>query len=253
MAEDTGYYYPVGMNLTDKICLIAGLGVVGRRKLSGLLSSERAAPKRILLFDPEGLPHELTTLPSCVLFAARKATNDDLLAADLVFACTSDARENARIGDFCRAHKILCNAAGAPAHGDIVLPATVDIAPITLTLSSNGASPALVRLWKEELAAWAAQKAPMAAFMQTLRPRVLALNLPQKDNQALFRQLAESPLTTLLAKSEYSKAKALLLTLLPNALHPALDELLFESRQRARSRAPHENATLATSEEGHYA
>ena len=41
--------YPIFVDLTDRICLVAGLGAVGRRKMEGLIA---AGPKLIRLVDP---------------------------------------------------------------------------------------------------------------------------------------------------------------------------------------------------------
>ncbi|MCR4665803.1 MAG: bifunctional precorrin-2 dehydrogenase/sirohydrochlorin ferrochelatase [Desulfovibrio sp.] len=230
MQEPTKHFYHIAISLADRICLIAGLGRVGKRKLAGLLALGTEAPERILLFEPrpdEPLRALLRDHPRLILFE-RSPTPLDLLRATLIFACTGNLSLNRDIALFCREHSILCNCTSDPELGDVEIPAQVDLDPMVLTLSTGGASPALARVWKEELRKWGEGKRPMLLLMRRLRPLVLARKAPQEENQKLFRALAESALETLLANAEQEKAWQLLHSLLPDPMKKQAKPLIEE-------------------------
>ncbi|MBQ7607692.1 MAG: bifunctional precorrin-2 dehydrogenase/sirohydrochlorin ferrochelatase [Desulfovibrionaceae bacterium] len=219
--------FPINLSLQGKRCLIAGLGKVGQRKLSRLL--RYGADATFLLFDPflPGPPDCTRGHPSCV-FNRRTVEEQDCIGADLVFACTADPKENARIAALCKKHHVHCNSASNPEDGDFSLPALCTCGDMSLCLSTNGASPALAKKWRKELEAWAEEKKPMLTFMARLRPLVLSLGRPSADNTLLFTRLADSPLESWLQRGETDKAATFLLPLLPAELQNALPELLYD-------------------------
>ena len=156
----------------------------------------------------------------------RAFDEEDLAGTSLVFTCTGDRALNARIADLCARARILCNCTDNPPAGTFHVPAVARSGHLAAALSTEGASPALSRRWKEELTAWLAPRDRMAALMGALRPRILALNLPTPDNTALFRSLSSGALEEALARQDMPRALALLQELLPKALHPDLPDVL---------------------------
>ncbi len=218
--------FPINLSLRGKRCIIAGLGSVGERKLKRLLTS--ASDTTILLFDPFlDSPPDFSAEDSHCVFHSRKVEEDDLIGADLVFACTADPTENARIASICKMHHIHCNSASNPTDGDFSLPALLTRGGITISLSTSGASPALAKKWRKELEAWAEKKTAILSFMARLRPKILALGRPSAENAELFTRLVESPLEEWLQKGERDRVVEFLLPLLPTELHNILPELLY--------------------------
>jgi precorrin-2 dehydrogenase/sirohydrochlorin ferrochelatase len=98
---------------------------------------------------------------------------------------------------------------------------------ITLALSTDGQSPALARLLREELEAWIGKRySPLLAFLGRLRPLLLELNLPTGQNTDLFRALVRSPLAGHLESGNHAAATAFLAGVLPRPLHSRMGELL---------------------------
>ena len=130
----------------------------------------------------------------CVRFEQRPFRDDDLAGRQLVFAATGNAAVNRHIALLCRERHILCNCIDAPAEGSFIVPAVARSGGMALALSTGGASPALSRRWKDELASWLDARQKMVRLMGQLRPMVLALHDETGHNTALFRALAQSPL-----------------------------------------------------------
>ncbi len=163
-----------------------------------------------------------------VRFERRTCTTDDINGKTLVFAATGDADENRRIAALCRSLGVLCNCASTPEEGNFQVPAVARRAPLAAALSTGGASPALARRWKDELAQWLAPRARMATLMGRLRPLVLALGVETGQNTQLFRSLAVSPLQQWLEAGDIESCRQCLLAELPAELHVHIAELLYD-------------------------
>lgn len=215
--------YPIFLSLEDQRILIAGFGRVGARKLAMLLPCR---PAHVHIVDPCPPSGEGASLldrarqegVSCT-FSQRDPGEEDLNGTDLVFLAGSDHALNARLAALCRARHILCNCADNPPAGSFHVPAVARTASLAAALSTERASPALARRWKEELDVFLAPKEAMARFMGALRPLILAQHLPSDTNATLFRALAASGLEQALACNDRDKAGSILASLLPKALH----------------------------------
>ncbi len=231
-------YYPIFLDLKDLSCLVVGLGAVGLRKLEFLIPA-RPALVRLRDINPpspdaralmERAAASGIAVDWCGHFADR-----DMDQISLVFACSGDHALNAHVAGLCRKRRILCNCADDPPAGSFHLPVTVREGGLTLALSTDRASPALARRWKNDLAAFLAPKAPLARLMGCLRPMVLALGHPSTENRDLFRRLSAPDLERALAEQDWASARTILETRLPEPLLPAVDRLLEEVRNGDKS------------------
>lgn len=195
--DDRAPGYPVFLDLGKLSLLVVGFGAVGRRKVEMALPCR---PLSVLVLDTrdpdaegEALLSRGRDLGLDVRFERRSFTETDLDSADLVFACAGDHDLNARVADACARHRVLCNCTDNPGSGSFHVPSVVRAPHVALALSTERSSPALARVWKRELEDWLDAKEPMVVLMGDLRPLVLAAGLPQPENAALFRALAQSP------------------------------------------------------------
>lgn len=218
--------YPLFLSLRDSICLVAGFGGVGRRKVAGLLACAPAAVHVFDLREPDDDEGRALLRHDAVRFHARACTEDDLRPCRLVFAATGSRAENARIAAQCARLGLLCNCVDAPEDGTFIVPAVARTERLAAALSTGGASPALARRWRGELEAWLAPRARMSRLMGELRPLVLALGMDTGQNTAIFRTLAASPLQDCLERGDLAGCRALLEQTLPPALHDRITELL---------------------------
>jgi precorrin-2 dehydrogenase/sirohydrochlorin ferrochelatase len=220
-------YYPLFLDISHCRCLVVGAGAVGCRKLAGLLAAQAQA---VLVLDTAAPSTQAVPLlqHKAVTFAQRAFAEQDLEDATLVFAATGDAAVNAAITTLCRKKNIFCNSIDAPATGSFIVPAKASCGRLCAALSTGGASPALAKLWRQELEAWLAPRAAMASLMGRLRPLVLAMQDDTGHNTHLFRSIAASPLQAHLANGDYAACEAVLLQLLPPVLHRHIAELLHD-------------------------
>jgi len=220
-------YYPLLMNMTGARCLVVGAGEVGCRKLADLLTSELAeavvldiaAPSAVLT----GLLHDAR-----VRFEQRPFEESDVRGKTLVFAATGDHAMNSRVLAACETAGVLCNCADDPERSGFIVPSRICEGRVTVSLSTQGASPALARRMREEMTPRVRNVyAPLAELLARLRPGVLALGWETRRNTELFRHIVHSDLGEALAAGDTRRCTALLQELLPDVLRDRITELLY--------------------------
>ena len=221
-------YYPAFLDLSDKKCLLAGTGAVGRRKLKALLE---CAPGKLVVVDPAPLDPAITELirHHRVDYFNRHFEESDLDGCFLAIAATGSADANAAIADLCRKQNILCNVIDAPASGDFIVPAHFRLDGLCVALSTSGQSPALARAIRQDLQDHLHSRYDaLLKLLGRLRPLVLARNTSPDDNSALFRAVVHSNLAQALEKKDSATAGAILGEILPPELRHSIGDLLHE-------------------------
>ena len=111
---------------------------------------------------------------------------DHLDGAVLVVGVTSDRDLARRIHDDAIERSMLVNIADVPTLCNFILPAITRRGPITVAVSTAGASPALAQRIRSEVAAHVGEEyAVLAAILDDLRPWVKA-NLPTYEARRAF-------------------------------------------------------------------
>ena len=216
-------YYPLFLDLGRVKCLVVGAGAVGRRKIGVLLES---GVRELVVLDPEIPAHGLLPEHPALVFEARHFVPEDLAGCALVFAASDSREMNAAVAAASAERGIFCNCADAPLEGACIVPVTARAGGMTLALSTGGASPAYARHLREELEVWLHEKAPLAALLGRIRPRLLALERDTMHNTSLFRALVQSGLGAALAAGDGHRCGELLAAALPEDLHPWIAEFL---------------------------
>lgn len=173
--------YPIELDLAGRTALVVGLGAVGRRKAAGLV----AAGARVIGVDPAA---GAIDVPRGVEVLAEPYRSAHLRGVTLVIAA-APAAVNRRVVAAAKRKRIWINSASDPAAGDFTIPAVWRDGPVTLTVATAGASPALAAALRDRAAAaLGPEAAGLARLLAELRPQVLAL-LP--DPAARRRLLAD--------------------------------------------------------------
>lgn len=222
--------FPLFLDLSAKNVLVVGAGTVGRRKIAALLN---CAPRQIKIIDPvladadPNAPEYSFLAHPAVIALSRPFKEDDLEDIFLAFAATSNKALNTNIAELCEKKAILCNCAAPPLVGDCIVPAHFHSEGLSVAVSTQGLSPALAKVLREELEAYVASRYTTALLvLGRLRPLLLNLDLTDRENGGLLRTLARSELGSLLESGDIDAAARLLRGLLPEALHPRIRELL---------------------------
>lgn len=218
-------YYPLLLDLANMHCLVVGAGEVGLRKIQGLLD---CGPAQVTAVDPAPLRAELGELlarHSNFTYEQRPFAPTDMNGMHLIFACTPRRDVNHAIGAECARRGLLCNLTDDPEHGNFVLPASIARGDLTISVSTNGASPALSRIIRQDLEQrFGPEYAPFTRLLRQIRAALLAQGWPSAANRIIFRDLAASALPELIKTNKPEQCQTLLTSLLPDPLHSRIGD-----------------------------
>jgi precorrin-2 dehydrogenase/sirohydrochlorin ferrochelatase len=141
-------YYPIGLDILDRRCLVVGGGEVGQRKAERLLEcgARVTVVGRELTPGLEGLVRE-----GRIGHIAADYAEDHLEGAFLVIGATDDRAVNDRIFRDARRRRVLANIVDAPGRCDFILPALCRQGELVITVATGGRSPALAKKLRQEL------------------------------------------------------------------------------------------------------
>ena len=146
---DTPFYIAC-LRLTGRRCLVVGGGEIGLEKVEGLL----ACDGDVVLIAPEAVPElqELANEGSIAWERREYAGPADLEGTFIVIASTDDTDVNIRVYEDAERRAMLVNIVDVPPLCNFILPAIVRTGPLAIAISTAGASPALAKRMKREIA-----------------------------------------------------------------------------------------------------
>jgi siroheme synthase-like protein len=186
----SAFLFPVMLDLEGRECLVVGGGVVAARKVAGLLD----AGARVTVLSPILAPAVLDIARDGRLrWWPREYTSGDVTGFALVMVATDDDDVNALVAAEARERAIWVNCADDPARCDFILPSVLRRGPLTVAVSTGGASPTVAHMVREELEAvlppnYAALTEVVADVRRELRERGIALDA-QRWRDALDGEL----------------------------------------------------------------
>ena len=141
-------YYPLFLDLADKLCIVVGGGAVAERKARGLLD----AGARVRLISPE-VTRGVRRLArqGRIDLVPRQYQEGDLDGATLAIAATNASEVNMRVAEESKRLSILLNVADSTDLGDFIVPSVVRKGPVVVAISTSGLLPVLARRLKEEI------------------------------------------------------------------------------------------------------
>jgi siroheme synthase-like protein len=143
-------FYIACLKLKGRRCLVIGGGDIGLEKVEGLL----ACDADVALIAPTAHP-ELESLAAEGSIAWEKrayAGAADLEGAFMAIAATDDSEANIGVYDDAERRAMLVNVVDVPPLCNFILPAIVRSGPLAIAISTAGASPALAKRMKREVA-----------------------------------------------------------------------------------------------------
>ncbi len=141
-------YFPVFLDLKNRLCLLVGGGEVATRK--GRLLSKAGARLRVVAPDISGELRELVAQNNGELFA-REYQASDLNDCVIAIAATDIESLNEQISNDAKARNLPVNVVDSPALCTYITPAIIDRSPLVIAISSGGESPVLARLIRAKL------------------------------------------------------------------------------------------------------
>ena len=189
-------YYPVFLQLKNKLCVVIGGGGVAARKTASLLD----AGATVRVVSPQLTP-ELEELAAAGRFEAIRApySQESIAGAFLVISATSDTDVNRQVAHHCRESGILVNVVDAPTLCDFIVPASLKRGPLTVAVSTGGSLPAMALKIRHKLELdFDEAYGELLTALGEARTRVLRdVPDPQKRKEIFTALAADDLLTTL--------------------------------------------------------
>lgn len=141
--------YIACLRLAGRSCLVVGGGEVGLEKVEGLL----ACDGDVTLIAPTAVDElEAYAREGSIRWERREFTDADLDGRFLAIAATSDTDVNISVYDGAERRAMLVNVVDVPPLCNFILPAILRTGPLAVAISTAGASPALAKRIKREIA-----------------------------------------------------------------------------------------------------
>jgi siroheme synthase-like protein len=144
-------FYIACLRLTGRRCTVIGGGEIGLEKVEGLL----ACDGDVTLISPEAVDalRSLAEEGSIRWEQREYAGPQDLEGVFIVIAATDDTDINIRVYEDAERRAMLVNVVDVPPLCNFILPAIVRTGPLAIAISTAGASPALAKRMKRQIAA----------------------------------------------------------------------------------------------------
>jgi precorrin-2 dehydrogenase / sirohydrochlorin ferrochelatase len=142
-------FYMAAIKLKGRRCLVVGGGEVGLEKVEGLLLCD--AEVRLVAPDAVSALARYAAEGS-ITWEPREFHDGDLDGTFLAIAATSDTDVNIAVSEGAERRAMLVNVVDVPPLCNFILPAIVRSGPLAIAISTAGASPALAKRMKREIA-----------------------------------------------------------------------------------------------------
>src|SRR5215212_10000636 len=146
---DTPFYIAC-LKLTSRRCVVIGGGDVGLEKVEGLL----ACDGEVTLIAPDAIePLAQLAEEDSIRWERREyAGATDLEGVFMAIAATNDTDVNIQVYDDAERRAMLVNVVDVPPLCNFILPAIIRTGPLAIAISTAGASPALAKRIRNEIA-----------------------------------------------------------------------------------------------------
>ena len=176
--------YIACLRLSERPCLVVGGGEVGLEKVEGLL----ACDGQVTLVAPQAVT-ELADYAreSSICWERREFRDSDLDGRFLAIAATDDTEVNISVYEGAERRAMLCNVVDVPPLCNFILPAIARSGPLAIAISTAGASPALAKRLKREIAeAYGEPYARLAVILNQARGWAKATLPTYQDRKEFF-------------------------------------------------------------------
>ena len=197
-------FYIACLKLSGRRCVVVGGGEIGLEKVEGLL----ACDGEVTLIAPEAEPalQEYAADGSIVWERRAYGGAADLEGVFMVIAATNDTDVNIAVYDDAERRAMLVNVVDVPPLCNFILPAILRTGPLAIAISTAGASPALAKRIKREIAAaYGEPYARLAVLLNEVRGWAKATLPTYQDRKEFFEGIVNGdpdPIALLAAGNE---------------------------------------------------
>jgi precorrin-2 dehydrogenase / sirohydrochlorin ferrochelatase len=209
-------YYPVNLQINNRLCVVVGGGGVALRKVKGLMEADA----RIRVISPT-IDLELKILADVgkIEWLKREYVEGDLQGAFLVFAVTNDREVQARIKIEAGKSIAILNSGNDPSGSDFHIPAHFRRGKLLVTVSTGGGSPAFAKKMREQLEEEIGPEyEAVVDLLALIRERSVGGNEGVASHGELFHRLLHLGIVNLLLEENWFELQMLLLRELPEGI-----------------------------------
>jgi precorrin-2 dehydrogenase / sirohydrochlorin ferrochelatase len=177
-------FYIACLKLTGRRCVVVGGGEIGLEKVEGLLACDGS----VVLVAPEAVPElEQLAAEGSIEWLRRDYEPGDLERTFIAIAATDDTDTNIRVYEDAERRAMLVNIVDVPPLCNFILPAIVRTGPLAIAISTAGASPALAKRIKRQIAdEFGAEYARLAIMLNDVRGWAKGTLPTYQDRKAFF-------------------------------------------------------------------
>ena len=201
-------HFPVFLDLKDRSCLVIGGGSVASRKVKNLLN----ANAQVIVISPD-INDDLSALEkdSRITWIKREVENTDIARAFLVVAATDNKAVNAQIAELANNANTLVNVADDASLCSFIFPSVLDRSPVTIAVSTGGASPVLARQLRMKLETMIPSSCGrLAAITEEYREKVKQHFPEQAQRKKFWENALKGPFAELVYAGQDESARKLL-------------------------------------------
>lgn len=180
-------FYIACLKLTGRRCVVVGGGEIGLEKVEGLL----ACDGRVVLIAPEIEPAlEKLAEEGSIEWIRRRYERGDLEGTFMAIAATNDTDVNIGVYNDAEERAMLVNVVDVPPLCNFILPAIVRTGPLAIAISTAGASPALAKRMKAQIAeTFGPEYARLAVMLNDVRGWAKGTLPTYQDRKAFFESI----------------------------------------------------------------
>jgi precorrin-2 dehydrogenase / sirohydrochlorin ferrochelatase len=183
---DTPFYIAC-LKLSGRRCVVVGGGDIGLEKVEGLL----ACDGDVTLVAPDAIePLQALASEGSISWERRAYEPADLESTFMVIAATSDSEVNIGIYEDAEKRAMLVNVVDVPPLCNFILPAIIRTGPLAIAISTAGASPALAKRIRNEIAdEYGEPYAKLAIMLNEVRGWAKGTLPTYQDRKAFFESI----------------------------------------------------------------
>ena len=183
------FSYPIFLDLAGKRCVVVGGGKVAERKCLTLLRTgaevtvvSPALTKRLSAYQEKGL----------IEHKPREYRKSDLRSAVLVIAATDSEAVNRRVSRDAMAQHTPVNVVDQPSLCTFIVPSVVRRGPLSIAISTGGASPAMAKAIRKELEGlYGPEFSRFLRLLKDIRSKAMREIPDKKERERFLKGLVE--------------------------------------------------------------
>jgi len=180
-------FYIACLKLSGRKCVVVGGGSIGLEKIEGLLACEG----EVTVIAPDAIEavRDLAEEGS-IRWDRREYEPADLEGTFMVIAATDNTDVNIAVYDDAEKRAMLVNVVDVPPLCNFILPAIVRTGPLAIAISTAGASPALAKRMKRQIAdEYGEPYARLAIMLNEVRGWAKGTLPTYNDRKAFFESI----------------------------------------------------------------